>query len=112
MNIKSALLSSNVKAFLDGVSRSGSSSFRYLQNVYTTKNPEEQGLSLALAVSEGFLENKDSAARVHGGGFAGTIQAFVKREYADEYVSLMDSIFGEGSAMRLSVRPEGAVKLF
>ena len=112
MKIKSALLSSDIKAFLDGIYRSGSSSFRYLQNVYTTKNPEEQGLSLALAVSEGFLENKDSAARVHGGGFAGTIQAFVKREYAEGYVALMDLIFGEGSAMRLSIRPEGAVKLF
>ncbi len=110
--IKNALLSSDIGAFLNGITSSGSSSFRFLQNVYTTKNPEEQGLSLALAVSEGFLDGKNSACRVHGGGFAGTIQAFVKNEYAEEYVALMDSIFGSGSAMRLSIRPKGAVRLF
>jgi len=110
--IKDALLASDVPAFLSGISASGSSSFRFLQNVYTTKNVEEQGLSLALAVSEGYLEGKASASRVHGGGFAGTVQAFVKNEYADGYVALMDSIFGEGSAMRLHIRPKGAVRLF
>ena len=109
--IKNSLLSSDINGFLEGIIASGNSSFKYLQNVYTTVNPGEQGLSLALALSEGFLQDKASAWRVHGGGFAGTIQAFVKNEYADEYVSLMDSVFGEGSAMRLRIRPLGATKI-
>ncbi len=112
MKIRDALSASDLDGFLFGVLASGNSSFKYLQNVYTTINPEEQGLSLALAVSEGFLDGKRCAWRVHGGGFAGTIQAFVKNEYADEYVALMDSVFGEGAAMRLRIRPVGATKLF
>ncbi len=110
--IRDALRADDVRGFLAGVTASGNSSFKYLQNVWTTKNPEEQGLSLALAVSEGFLADKESACRVHGGGFAGTIQAFVKNEYADEYVALMDSVFGGGATMRLAIRPVGATRLF
>ena len=110
--LKNALLDSDIDAFFEGILASGNSSFKYLQNVYTTKNPEEQGLSLALAVSEGFLRDKASAWRVHGGGFAGTIQSFVKNEYADEYVALLDSVFGKGSTMRLRIRGVGATKLF
>ncbi len=112
MAIKDSLEASDIEGFLSGVLASGNSSFKYLQNVYTTINPKEQGLSLALAVSEGFLADKKCAWRVHGGGFAGTIQAFVKNEYADEYVALMDGIFGKGAAMRLRIRPVGATKLF
>ena len=110
--IKAALSSDDIEGFLRGVSDSGSSSFKYLQNVYTNINPTEQGLSLALCVSEGFLSGKSCAARVHGGGFAGTVQAFVKSEYAEEYASLLDSVFGEGATMRLSIRPLGATRLF
>ena len=106
-----ALLSGDVDAFLAGVLHSGASSFRFLQNVYTNQNPSEQGLSLALCVAEGLLENKGCAYRVHGGGFAGTVQVFIKKELADGFVSVMDSLFGEGASMILSVRPEGAVKI-
>ncbi len=106
-----ALRAGDLSAFLDGVIASGDSSYKYLQNVYTTKNPEEQGLSLALAVSESLLSGKGCAWRVHGGGFAGTVQVFVKRELAEEFVSVMDSIFGEGAAMCLSVRPLGATAI-
>ena len=112
VKIKNALLSGNLDGFFEGVLASGNSSFKFLQNVYTTKNPEEQGLSLALAVSEGYLQDKGGAWRVHGGGFAGTIQAFVKNEYLDEYVSLLDSVFGCGSAMKLRIRGVGATRLF
>ena len=106
-----ALRAGDLPAFLDGVIASGNSSYKYLQNVYTVKNPEEQGLSLALAISESLLACKDCAWRVHGGGFAGTVQVFVKRELAEEFVRVMDSVFGEGAAMCLSVRPLGAVAL-
>ena len=110
--IKASLEASDLKGFFDGILASGSSSFKYLQNVYTTKNPEEQGLSLALAVSEGYLSERGGAWRVHGGGFAGTIQSFVKNEDADGYVQLLDSVFGCGSAVKLRIRGIGATKLF
>ena len=109
---KAALISSDVEGFLNLVLESGRSSFQYLQNVYTTKNVEEQGLSLALCVTEGLLEGKGCAHRVHGGGFAGTIQVFVKNEYAEEYCRAIDAVLGRGSAMKLKIRPKGAVKLF
>ena len=106
-----ALKKGDLSAFLDGVNASGRSSFMYLQNVYTNANVSEQGLSLALAVTDGLLSGKGCAFRVHGGGFAGTIQAFVRRELSAGYTEVLDSIFGLGSVMRLSIRPRGAVKI-
>lgn len=109
---RDALKRDDIKCFFENVIASGRSSFEYLQNVYTTENPKEQGLSLALAITDGFLADKNSAFRVHGGGFAGTIQAFVRNENLDEYCELMDTVFGEGAAMRLRIRPVGATMLF
>ncbi len=109
---KTALKAGQLGEFFKNVIASGSSSFCYLQNVYTTKNPEEQGLSLALALTEGYLSDKCGAYRVHGGGFAGTIQAFVKNEDAAGYQALMDSVFGKGATMLLRIRPVGACRLF
>ena len=107
-----ALKESDVPAFLSAVLASGNSSFEYLQNVYTTINVKEQGLSLALAITDGYLTGKDCAWRVHGGGFAGTIQVFIKNELIDGYCALMNSVFGEGAAVNLRIRPIGACKLF
>ena len=109
---KDALIEKNTVEFFREVIASGKSSFEFLQNVYTTKNVSEQGLSLALLLTEGFLEGKDGAYRVHGGGFAGTIQAYVKKEWVEEYTALMESVFGEGAVMRLGIRPLGACRLF
>ena len=109
---KEGLKSGDIEGFFESLLSSGDSSFKYLQNVYTTVNPGEQGLSLALALTEGYLKGKGGAFRVHGGGFAGTIQAFVKNEYLDGYLALMNSVFGEGAVMKLSIRPVGACKLF
>ena len=109
---RNALISGDVDAFLGGVLASGASSFQYLQNVYTTINVKEQGLSLALAITDGYLNGKGCAYRVHGGGFAGTIQVFIKNEYIDGYCELMNSVFGEGAAMQLRIRPIGACRLF
>ena len=106
-----ALRAGDIPTFLAGELASGRSSFEYLQNVYTNKNVREQGLSLALAVTEGALAGRDCAWRVHGGGFAGTIQTFVKRELAGSYAALMDSVFGKDACMLLSIRPEGAVRI-
>ena len=97
--------------FFEGIRASGDSSFRYLQNVYTTQNVEEQGLSLALAISEGVLYGKNCAWRVHGGGFAGTVQAFVHHDLSDEYRKALNTVFGEGAAMKLRIRPVGAIRV-
>ena len=106
-----ALREGRIADFLAGEIASGRSSFDYLQNVYTNKNVKEQGLSLALAVTEGALSGRGCAWRVHGGGFAGTIQTFVRRELAEEYAALVDSIFGKGACMLLSIRPVGATRI-
>ncbi|MBR7095967.1 MAG: galactokinase, partial [Clostridia bacterium] len=106
-----ALREGRIGDFLAGEIASGRSSFEYLQNVYTNKNVAEQGLSLALAVSEGALAARGGAWRVHGGGFAGTVQAFVRREDAESYAALVDSVFGKGACMLLSIRTEGATRI-
>ena len=110
--IRDALKASDIDGFLAGVLASGNSSFEYLQNVYTTINVKEQGLSLALALTDGYLSGKGCAWRVHGGGFAGTIQVFIKNELVEGYVKLINSVFGEGAAMELKIRPVGACRLF
>lgn len=109
---RDALKNRDLERFYPIILESGRSSFQYLQNVYTTLNVAEQGLSLAIAITDGFFKDKDGAFRVHGGGFAGTIQAFVKNEHLSDYVALMDSVFGKGAAMPLDIRPLGAAKLF
>ena len=101
----------DVDGFLSSVIASGDSSYKYLQNVYTVKNVEEQGLSLALAVAEGLLAGRGCAYRVHGGGFAGTTQAFVREELAEDYKTVTDSVFGDGACMMLRIRPLGAIRV-
>lgn len=108
---KAALKAGDLDTFLANVIASGRSSFCYLQNVYTTKNVSEQGLSLALCLAERVLSGKRAAWRVHGGGFAGTIQAFVPTEAVAEFRAVMDAAFGEGRCMVLRVRPEGALRV-
>lgn len=105
-----ALLRGDLTAFLNLVQASGNSSFQFLQNVYAPKRPEDQSLAVALAATQLFL-NGQGAYRVHGGGFAGTIQAFVPMERTESYQMLMNGIFGEGACHILSIRPVGGVKL-
>ena len=106
-----ALRNNDIATFFKGVHESGSSSFKYLQNVYTTKNISEQGLSLALCLAEKVLAGRDAAWRVHGGGFAGTIQAFIKNEDIADFKKVLDGAFGEGATTVLKVRPFGAIKI-
>ncbi len=118
-----ALRSDNIERYLHLVRKSGSSSWRLLQNCFTVKNPQEQGISLAIALTEHFLDGSlpgsqedpdvrvHGASRVHGGGFAGTIQAYVPLSRADSYVASMESVFGRGCVTRLSIREEGAVEI-
>ena len=106
-----ALERGDIDAFLHTVKESGRSSFEYLQNVYTNVNVKEQGLSLALALTDGFLGD-EGAYRVHGGGFAGTVQVFLPKHRHSEYNSYINSVFGDGAAMSLGIRPLGATRLF
>ncbi len=106
-----ALRKGDIDAFFEGVLASGASSFKYLQNVYTVKNVSEQGLSLALCLAENALKGKKAAYRVHGGGFAGTIQAFVKTEDVPAFRAALDAAFGEGATTELKVRPYGAIRI-
>lgn len=105
-----ALHRGDMKTFLKEVRDSGNSSFKYLQNVYRMQNNESQNLSLALALSEKIL-GEDGASRVHGGGFAGTIEAFVKRHRAADYRRRIEAVFGAGTCWVLSIRKEGTMKI-
>jgi len=105
-----ALRAGDMEAFKAGVTQSGNSSFKYLQNVFTTKNVSEQGLSLALCLTEDFLAGTGGVCRVHGGGFAGTIQAFVPLAQVADYAACMNAVFGDGACHILSVRREGAMR--
>lgn len=106
----SALRAGDFEAFKQYILESGSSSYMYNQNVFSVKKPTDQPVSLALAVSERVLRGK-GAWRVHGGGFAGTIQAFVPLELLDAYKSEMERIFGEGACYVLSIRPVGGTEI-
>jgi galactokinase len=97
--------------FLALVRESGDSSWELLQNVYTTKTPGEQGLSLAQALTRDFLDSTNGACRVHGGGFAGTIQTYLPLDRLEEYQNFMEGIFGKGTLTVLRIRPVGAVEL-
>jgi galactokinase len=82
----------------------------YNQNIYPVNNVKEQGVSLALALSDIVLKG-NGAWRVHGGGFAGTIQAFVPQNLLDKYVSTLEHVFGKGSCHKLFIRNKGADKI-
>lgn len=98
--------------FLSLVNDSGNSSFKWLQNIYTAKNVHEQGVALALALTENYLSNfQKGACRVHGGGFAGTIQVFLPNSDVHNYIQLIESVFGVGKVLVLGLRPYGTLHL-
>lgn len=92
------------------VKASGESSFKYLQNIYSNHYVEQQAVSLALALSENLL-GAHGVCRVHGGGFAGTIQAFVEDDYVEAYKQGIEKYFGEGSCHILKIRKYGGMKV-
>ena len=103
-----AIERSDVGAFLECIAASGRSSYELLQNCYSAGD-KVQRIPLALALTSRLV--KDGAARVHGGGFAGTILAFVSRDESERYRSTMADVFGERNVFRLSVRASGATVL-
>ena len=101
-------------SFIDHVNQSGDSSWEMLQNIHAPANPFEQGISLAIALTREFLETScrnRGACRVHGGGFAGTIQAYIPSRAMPEYKKLMESFFGPGSVTNLNIRSAGVAEL-
>ncbi len=100
-----------VDKYFEGVLASGRSSYCYLQNVYTVKNVSEQGLSLALCLCERVLGGQRAAYRDHGGGFAGTVQAYVPAELVETFTAVMDGAFGKGATYDLRIRPVGAARI-
>lgn len=105
-----ALENDDFNSFKEIIVESGRSSYMLNQNVYSPSNATEQKLSLALCVSENILQGK-GAYRVHGGGFAGTIQAFVPNDILGEYKDAMESIFGKGNCHVLIIRPVGGTRV-
>jgi galactokinase len=105
-----ALENNDFEAFLKMVVESGYSSYMYNQNIFDVVHKDEQVVSLALALSEMVLKGS-GAWRVHGGGFGGTIQAFVPQDKLGEYVKTLEHVYGEGSCHKLFIRNQGSVKL-
>ena len=103
-----ALRNGEFEEFLKLVKTSGDSSFKYLQNIYTNRNVQKQAMSIALGVSESVL-GSHGVSRVHGGGFAGTIQVFVENSFVEEYRKAMDKVFGKGACHVLKVRQHGGI---
>ncbi len=91
--------------FLNVINASGNSSFKYLQNAYSTKNIKEQAISLALALTEKYISAiGEGACRVHGGGFAGTILVFIPKKKFNDYKKIMQKVFGNNSVSKLKIR--------
>lgn len=105
-----ALKDNDFERFLDIVKKSGQSSYMYLQNIYAAKSPTQQAVSLVLAMCDEIL-GENGAYRVHGGGFAGTVQAFVPNDMLDEFKSKIENVFGEGMCHVLAIRPVGGVEI-
>ena len=105
-----ALRSGDFDAFLQLVTASGDSSWEYLQNVIPAGYKEHQEVAVTIAAAKHFL-NGAGAVRVHGGGFAGTVQAFVPLEKLDAFKAEMEAILGAGKCHILSIRPEGGAVL-
>lgn len=103
-----AIREADIAAYLSVVRASGDSSAEYLQNLFSPRAPSEQGLVTALALTEDFLAGQ-GACRVHGGGFAGTIQAYVPSARLEAYKTLMEGVFGPSSVFPTRIRSYGIV---
>ena len=106
-----ALQEGNFDRFLSLVKESGHSSYMYLQNVVPAGYVKQQDVGLSLALCEHYLQGR-GAYRVHGGGFAGTVQAFVPMDMLETFRQGIDAVLGEGACHVLSIRPQGGVEAF
>jgi len=99
--------------YLDLVNESGDSSWELLQNIYSPARPEAQGISTALALTKDFLRKQklQGACRVHGGGFAGTIQAYIPLDAMDSFRKNIEAVFGNDSLTAIKIRSKGVTEL-
>ena len=104
-----ALRADDLEGFFRAVIASGESSWKLLQNLYVPSGSNQE-MPLALEMSRRYLEGR-GAWRIHGGGFAGTILAFVPFDALEQYRASMDAVFGERATTALAIRPEGVVKI-
>ncbi len=107
---KKNLINKDFDAFKTLIKDSGDSSYKFLQNVYAQGNTYDQSVAVGLCISDYILQDK-GVTRVHGGGFAGTIQAFVQDDYVKTYKEEMEKVFGNGACYTLKIDPFGAVKV-
>lgn len=107
---KNALSENRFEDFIRLVNDSGNSSMNLLQNLYSCKNPCEQAIPLAIMAGKRILGGR-GAVRVHGGGFAGTVQSFVPCELVNSYITEMNRIFGDNSCSVLTIRPVGSIEI-
>lgn len=105
-----ALKSGNMDAFLQLVKESGRSSWMYLQNISPTGAVEHQEVAVALALCDVLLQGR-GAYRVHGGGFAGTVQAFVPFDMLDAFISGIEAVLGADKCHVLNIRPQGGIRV-
>ena len=105
-----ALNNGDFETFKKVVKASGDSSYKFLQNVYANCDIKNQSVSIGLAMSEKII-GENGVCRVHGGGFAGTIQAFIKDEYVANYKEAIEKVFGKGTCHVLKVRKYGGKKV-
>lgn len=105
-----ALRENRFHDFLENITASGNSSWKWLQNCFTNSSYQEQGIPVALALTELFIAGKQKGAcRIHGGGFAGVIMAMLPNELVEEYIAYIEKALGAGNAYRMSIRPYGAI---
>ena len=105
-----ALKQNDVDTFLNLVKESGRSSWMYLQNITSTGAVEHQEVAVALALCDTLLEGK-GAYRVHGGGFAGTVQAFVPMENLESFMTAIEAVIGENACHVLNIRQTGGIRV-
>lgn len=105
-----ALKAKDIDTFMKLVRESGHSSWMYLQNISVGSMPNAQAVAIGLAISEEII-GEEGAYRVHGGGFAGTIQGFVKKETTPKFIETMENTFGKGCCYILRIRNVGGTKI-
>ncbi len=109
-DLAAAMERGDIASFLDIVNESGRSSYMYLQNINVPGAVKEQPVALALGISDAVLHER-GAFRVHGGGFAGTIQAYVPKELTEQYIAAMERVFDKGCCYILKIRGCGGIKM-
>lgn len=103
---KEAIKNKDIDKLLSLMVKSGQSSFMYLQNVYPASQPQNECLAIALALTDDFLNGK-GAYRVHGGGFAGTIQVVMPKDLTNDYITYISKFFGDDAVLKVGIRPFG-----